>query len=152
MYHHVILSLGSPTDDVKTALTKNHTTALSTGIKVNYKRLRDACSGHRVNLVLSSVLEPAQKDPFGPEHAYMVAKSPTWSSKIIPTWLYHQDFAKFPLNHHYNASMENCVEFLSKEMPYIKIDDNGLFEEQRRLNAYLNFNKLENQHAEIDKR
>ncbi|GFX03441.1 hypothetical protein TNCV_4634531 [Trichonephila clavipes] len=40
-------------------------------------------------------------------------------------------------------------------MPDIKIDDNGLFEEERRLNEYLNSNKLEqwaNQHAEIDKR
>ncbi|GFT07821.1 hypothetical protein TNCV_1214151 [Trichonephila clavipes] len=36
-------------------------------------------------------------------------------------------------------------------MPDIKIDGNGLFEEERRLNAYLNSNKLEqleNQHAE----
>ncbi|GFX47992.1 uncharacterized protein TNCV_4113271 [Trichonephila clavipes] len=51
-------------------------------------------------------------------------------------------------------NIENCVEFLSKEMPDIKIDDNGLFEEERRLNAYLNSDKLEqleNQHAEIDK-
>ncbi|GFV20728.1 hypothetical protein TNCV_3362241 [Trichonephila clavipes] len=40
-------------------------------------------------------------------------------------------------------------------MPDIKVDDNGLFEEEKRLNAYLNSNKLEqleNQHAEIDKR
>ncbi|GFT79542.1 hypothetical protein TNCV_1326031 [Trichonephila clavipes] len=40
-------------------------------------------------------------------------------------------------------------------MPDIKINDNGLFEEERRLNAYLDSNKLEqleNQHAEIDKR
>ncbi|GFW74051.1 uncharacterized protein TNCV_545751 [Trichonephila clavipes] len=53
------------------------------------------------------------------------------------------------------ADIENCVEFLSKEMPDIKIDGNGLFEEERKLNAYLNSNKLEqleNQHAEIDKR
>ncbi|GFT72959.1 hypothetical protein TNCV_1976631 [Trichonephila clavipes] len=25
-----------------------------------------------------------------------------WSPKMTPTWLYPQDFAKFPLNHHYN--------------------------------------------------
>ncbi|GFX15560.1 dimer_Tnp_hAT domain-containing protein [Trichonephila clavipes] len=53
------------------------------------------------------------------------------------------------------ADIENCVEFLSKELPHIKIDDNGLFEEERRLNTYLNSNtleQLENQHAEIDKR
>uniref|UniRef100_T1HNF9 HAT C-terminal dimerisation domain-containing protein n=1 Tax=Rhodnius prolixus TaxID=13249 RepID=T1HNF9_RHOPR len=58
---------------------------------------------------------------------------------------------------HYKADSEvvNCVEFLSKEMPDIKIDDNCLFEEIRRLNIYLNSDKLEqweNQHVEIDKR
>ncbi|GFX81693.1 hypothetical protein TNCV_3726701 [Trichonephila clavipes] len=50
------------------------------------------------------------------------------------------------------GDMKNCVEFLLKEMPDIKIDDICLFEEERKLNAYLNSNKLEqleNQHAEI---
>ncbi|GFW81841.1 hypothetical protein TNCV_2885151 [Trichonephila clavipes] len=50
------------------------------------------------------------------------------------------------------ANIENSAEFLSKE---IKINYNGLFEEERRLNAYLNsktLEQLENQHAEIDKR
>ncbi|GFV49808.1 hypothetical protein TNCV_1390901, partial [Trichonephila clavipes] len=28
--------------------------------------------------------------------------APTWSPKIMPTWLYRQDFAKFSLNRHYN--------------------------------------------------
>uniref|UniRef100_T1HIE4 Dimer_Tnp_hAT domain-containing protein n=1 Tax=Rhodnius prolixus TaxID=13249 RepID=T1HIE4_RHOPR len=40
-------------------------------------------------------------------------------------------------------------------MPDIKIDDNCLFEEIRRLNIYLNSDKLEqweNRHVEIDKR
>ncbi|GFY12972.1 uncharacterized protein TNCV_665381 [Trichonephila clavipes] len=49
------------------------------------------------------------------------------------------------------ADLENSVEFLSKEMPDIKIDDNCLFEVEKRLNVYLNSNKfeqLENQHAE----
>ncbi|GFV76933.1 uncharacterized protein TNCV_690031 [Trichonephila clavipes] len=49
------------------------------------------------------------------------------------------------------ANIENYVEFLSKEMPDNKIDDNCLFEVERRLNVYLNSNKLEqleNQHAE----
>ncbi|GFU66074.1 hypothetical protein TNCV_1116861 [Trichonephila clavipes] len=27
---------------------------------------------------------------------------PTWSPKMMPTWLYRQDFAKFSLNRHYN--------------------------------------------------
>ncbi|GFV78158.1 dimer_Tnp_hAT domain-containing protein [Trichonephila clavipes] len=51
--------------------------------------------------------------------------------------------------------LENCVEFLSKEMHSIKIDDNSLFEEIRSLNAYLNSDKLEqleNQHVEIDRK
>ncbi|GFW54739.1 hypothetical protein TNCV_2653791 [Trichonephila clavipes] len=49
------------------------------------------------------------------------------------------------------ADIENYVEFLSKEMPDIKINDNCLFEVERRLNVYLNSNKLEkleNKHAE----
>ncbi|GFU64030.1 hypothetical protein TNCV_246071 [Trichonephila clavipes] len=49
------------------------------------------------------------------------------------------------------ADVENYVEFLSKEMPGIEIDDNCLFEVERRLNVCLNSNKLEqleNQHAE----
>ncbi|GFT99897.1 hypothetical protein TNCV_749461 [Trichonephila clavipes] len=39
-------------------------------------------------------------------------------------------------------------------MPEIKIDNSCLFEEIRRLNVYLNSDKLEqwgNQHAEVDK-
>ncbi|GFX98740.1 hypothetical protein TNCV_1503181 [Trichonephila clavipes] len=49
------------------------------------------------------------------------------------------------------TDMENYVEFLSNEMPDIKIDDNCLFEVERRMNVHLNFNKveeLESQHAE----
>ncbi|GFT82584.1 hypothetical protein TNCV_1633861 [Trichonephila clavipes] len=33
----------------------------------------------------------------------MIAKSPTWSPNMMPTWLYLQKFAKFPLNRHYNS-------------------------------------------------
>ncbi|GFW23500.1 hypothetical protein TNCV_3805971 [Trichonephila clavipes] len=29
--------------------------------------------------------------------------TPKWSPKMMPTWLYRQDFAKFSLNRHYNA-------------------------------------------------
>ncbi|GFX93581.1 histone-lysine N-methyltransferase SETMAR [Trichonephila clavipes] len=51
------------------------------------------------------------------------------------------------------ADIENCIDFLSKEMPDTKIVDNGLFDEIGRLNVHLNYNKLkqlEHQHAEID--
>ncbi|GFX42383.1 uncharacterized protein TNCV_1519471 [Trichonephila clavipes] len=34
-----------------------------------------------------------------------IAKLPTWSPKMMPTWLYHQHFAMFPLNRHYNVSL-----------------------------------------------
>ncbi|GFS49642.1 uncharacterized protein TNCV_4343781 [Trichonephila clavipes] len=37
-------------------------------------------------------------------------------------------------------------------MPDIKIVDNGLFDEIGRRNAHLNYNKLEHQHSETDKR
>ncbi|GFX40878.1 hypothetical protein TNCV_3760991 [Trichonephila clavipes] len=49
------------------------------------------------------------------------------------------------------ADIENYVEFLSKEISGIKIDDNCLFEVERRLNVHLNSNKfeqLENQRAD----
>ncbi|GFV44577.1 hypothetical protein TNCV_2006481 [Trichonephila clavipes] len=49
------------------------------------------------------------------------------------------------------ADEEKYVEFLSEEMPDIKIDENCLFEVERRLNVYLNSNQLEqleNQPAE----
>lgn len=38
------------------------------------------------------------------------------------------------------ADIENCLEFLSEEMPDIIINDNRLFEEIRRLVVYLNPN------------
>ncbi|PRD35600.1 UNVERIFIED_CONTAM: hypothetical protein NCL1_11076 [Trichonephila clavipes] len=31
-----------------------------------------------------------------------IAKLPTWLPKVMPTWLYRQNFAMFPLNRHYN--------------------------------------------------
>ncbi|GFS49880.1 hypothetical protein TNCV_3676191 [Trichonephila clavipes] len=34
--------------------------------------------------------------------------SPTCSPKMMPTWLYRQDFAKFSLNRHYNVR-ENAM-------------------------------------------
>ncbi|GFV71057.1 hypothetical protein TNCV_946501 [Trichonephila clavipes] len=55
------------------------------------------------------------------------------------------------LSHVNWADIENYVEFLTKEIPDIKIEDNCLFEVERRLNVYLNSNKLEqleNPHAE----
>ncbi|GFV93616.1 hypothetical protein TNCV_1989281 [Trichonephila clavipes] len=47
MYRLVILSL-CPTEDVKADHPKNHTTALSAGIKANHPRLRDGCSSQRI--------------------------------------------------------------------------------------------------------
>ncbi|GFY24064.1 putative DD41D transposase [Trichonephila clavipes] len=32
-------------------------------------------------------------------------KSPNWSPKMMPTWLYRQEFAKFLLNRHYNFGL-----------------------------------------------
>ncbi|GFX20562.1 hypothetical protein TNCV_3489191 [Trichonephila clavipes] len=40
----------SPTEDVKAAHPKNHTTALSTGIKANHPRLKDGYSVQRVKV------------------------------------------------------------------------------------------------------
>jgi len=41
------------------------------------------------------------------------------------------------------VDIEKCAEFLLKELPCIKIDNNFLFEEIRTLNVYLIFDKLE---------
>lgn len=38
--------------------------------------------------------------------------------------------------------IESCVQFLSTELPDIKIDNSYLFEEIRKLNIYLNSKKL----------
>ncbi|GFY02586.1 hypothetical protein TNCV_3504661 [Trichonephila clavipes] len=35
----------------------------------------------------------------------LIVKSSNWSPKLTTlNWLYHQDFANFPLNHYYNES------------------------------------------------
>jgi len=52
------------------------------------------------------------------------------------------------------ADIKNCAAFLLKELLDIKMNDNCPFEELRRLNVYLNSDKLEqwkNQHVKIDK-
>ncbi|GFS95158.1 hypothetical protein TNCV_2705041 [Trichonephila clavipes] len=36
--------------------------------------------------------------------------SPNWSPKMMPTWLYRQDFAKFSLNRHYNAAWHHLIQ------------------------------------------
>ncbi|GFT02553.1 CCHC-type domain-containing protein [Trichonephila clavipes] len=46
----------------------------------------------------------------------MIAKSPKSSPKITPTWLYRQDFAKFPLNHNYNST-KSIIERKRKRTP-----------------------------------
>ncbi|GFV54523.1 hypothetical protein TNCV_4826511 [Trichonephila clavipes] len=33
----------------------------------------------------------------------MTPKSPNWPPKMMPTWLYRQDFSKFSLNRHYKG-------------------------------------------------
>ncbi|GFS95861.1 hypothetical protein TNCV_2259361 [Trichonephila clavipes] len=41
----------------------------------------------------------------------LVHKSPTWSPKIIPNWLYHQDFTKLSLNPHYSVQDGVACEY-----------------------------------------
>ncbi|GFX01333.1 hypothetical protein TNCV_3730021 [Trichonephila clavipes] len=40
-----------------------------------------------------------------------ITKLPTWSPKMMPTWLYRQHFAMFPLNHHYNLRNGVACEY-----------------------------------------
>ncbi|GFV70931.1 hypothetical protein TNCV_4462261 [Trichonephila clavipes] len=37
--------------------------------------------------------------------------SPTWSPKMMPMWLYRQDFAKLSLNRHYNRPSGQLVAY-----------------------------------------
>ncbi|GFW69509.1 hypothetical protein TNCV_488551 [Trichonephila clavipes] len=57
---------------------------------------------------------------------------------------------------HFSSEKKHCrLRFFRHGCRDCSIKDNGLFEEERRLNAYLNSNKLEqleNQHVKIDKR
>ncbi|GFT25154.1 hypothetical protein TNCV_180421 [Trichonephila clavipes] len=57
------------------------------------------------------VSERIQRVPNSPKMvANMIAKSP----KRAPTWLYDQDLAKFPLNHHYNVCRSSIPSTLLK--------------------------------------
>ncbi|GFV17885.1 hypothetical protein TNCV_3409311 [Trichonephila clavipes] len=56
-------------------------------------------------------LKSRRKSPKGPElakngrkHDRCRQNDPPKSSKVTPTWLYRQDFAKLPLNHQYNVN------------------------------------------------
>ncbi|GFW64154.1 uncharacterized protein TNCV_708591 [Trichonephila clavipes] len=52
----------------------------------------------------------------------MVTKSPNWLPEILPTWLYHQDFAKFPLNSHYKVcfSDETTFEIFQNKAQFVR--------------------------------
>ncbi|GFW02021.1 hypothetical protein TNCV_1149011 [Trichonephila clavipes] len=52
MYDYVWMC---PPENGKAAHPKNHTTALSTGIKANHPRLRDGCSNHRVKVTIENI-------------------------------------------------------------------------------------------------
>ncbi|GFW57433.1 hypothetical protein TNCV_543461 [Trichonephila clavipes] len=83
-----------------------------------------------------------------PKHVFKMSNE--WSETSITGNNSFQCFF-FTLPHVNWADIENYVEFLSKERPDIEINDNRLFEVERKLNVYLNCNKLkqlENQHAE----
>ncbi|GFX17215.1 uncharacterized protein TNCV_2857381 [Trichonephila clavipes] len=83
---------------------------------------------------------------------------PQMLEKVIKNWTTRLDYIRASRGSHTPEiifkmeDIENYVEFLSEEMPDVKINDNCLLEVEveRRLNVYLNSNKieqLENQHA-----
>ncbi|GFU28820.1 hypothetical protein TNCV_469661 [Trichonephila clavipes] len=43
---------------------------------------------------------------------------PTWSSKMIPSWLYRQHFVKFSLNRHYNEKIRKIEVLRMQVRPY----------------------------------
>ncbi|GFV69703.1 hypothetical protein TNCV_4508161 [Trichonephila clavipes] len=53
---------------------------------------------------------------------------PTWSPKMMPTWLYRQDFAKFSLNRHYNNPLiTGLYERLKSTPPTLNLIDRETF-------------------------
>ncbi|GFW32318.1 uncharacterized protein TNCV_674771 [Trichonephila clavipes] len=60
-----------------------------------------------------------QKIPEGSELTNMVANDAKWSPKMMPTWLYRQDFAKFSLDRHYNDFwVAGCVPTVAEWYRY----------------------------------
>ncbi|GFT23665.1 hypothetical protein TNCV_3511321 [Trichonephila clavipes] len=53
-------------------------------------------------------------------------KSPNWPPKMMPTWLYRQDFAKFSLNRHYSKkkglkNLKEITENVERKERAVKI-------------------------------
>ncbi|GFW04481.1 hypothetical protein TNCV_878501 [Trichonephila clavipes] len=92
MYHHVILSLGkSTTEEVskkKVSHPKNHTTALSIGIKANHPRLSDGCSGQRAD-------KPQTLDHLADNIRRVIADiRPQMLEKVIENWTSRLDYIR----------------------------------------------------------
>ncbi|GFT37351.1 integrase catalytic domain-containing protein [Trichonephila clavipes] len=70
---------------------------------------------------------------------------PTWSPKMMPTWLYRQDFAKFSLNLHYNNKisdllLENTATAAEYEADFEGAEDyrDNFFELKSKIETLLN--------------
>ncbi|GFT70628.1 hypothetical protein TNCV_3091581 [Trichonephila clavipes] len=92
-------------------------------------------------LVTSSSPVPLKTRRRGTKHVSKMSKNDLYqiSQEISFQWNF------LTLSHVNWADIQNYVEFLSKEMPDTKINDNCLFEVERNSNK---LEQLENQHAE----
>ncbi|PRD29219.1 UNVERIFIED_CONTAM: Obscn [Trichonephila clavipes] len=89
---------------------------LNTGFSSNIRKINLRRSSYLHSTQTQLTMSKIHKNPEGPELAKLaklVAKSPTWSPKMTPSWLC-QDFAKFPLNHHYNKDIDLTDKDLEK--------------------------------------
>ncbi|GFS52662.1 hypothetical protein TNCV_45441 [Trichonephila clavipes] len=68
-----------------------------------------------------------QRVPNSPTWSPMTPKRlPTWSPKMMPTWLYRQDFAKFSLNRNYKDEPGHILEHPQRVSAEGVERDNGI--------------------------
>ncbi|GFX14630.1 hypothetical protein TNCV_4016281 [Trichonephila clavipes] len=86
------------------------------------------CNPQHTQLVCrNTIARVIERDISGEIHYFLensrVPNSSTWSPKMMPTWLYHQDFAKFSLNRHYNeAKTRHRVSLVSAHVTTLEED------------------------------
>ncbi|GFV48832.1 hypothetical protein TNCV_4269091 [Trichonephila clavipes] len=76
-----------------------------------------------VDPLLSGRFQRVPNSPTGsPMTPKRSPKSPTWPPKMMPAWLYRQNFAKFSLNRHYNEYLIIAIFSKHRERKSAAID------------------------------
>ncbi|GFV64276.1 transposable element Tcb1 transposase [Trichonephila clavipes] len=68
------------------------------------QELNYAVVDHLIESMVRKYLHQVELEHINFYTVQSIANLPTWSPKIMPTWLYHQHFALFPLNRPYNSA------------------------------------------------